>query len=237
MRNIFFVFALLSQFVVKAQKINENTVVKDSFGTVFPVALWRPLLMKGGHILKPENKNDPNSAFYLVRLTDEEKEARMAKMPPPKESKFFRKAEKFSLGKVTDLQGNKIDLKNNEGKITVVNFWFINCPPCRMEIPELNELVTKYASDSVRFVAIALDEKYELETFLKQMPFHYAIVDGGRNLAGKYGIQSYPTHAVIDQQGKVYFHTTGLSVNTVYCLEKSIRELLFKTPPLAVSGR
>lgn len=147
-------------------------------------------------------------------------------MPPPKESSFFRKGERFNLGKMKDIQGAKLDLKENTGKITVVNFWFINCPPCRMEIPDLNELVTKYASDSVRFVAVALDGRYELEEFLKGSPFRYQVVDNGRSLAQRYGVQSYPTHVVVDREGKVYFHTTGLSTNTVYWLEKSIKILL-----------
>lgn len=228
-------FALLLCMKSPAQKLTENSIVKDSTGTVFPVELWRPLLMKGGHILKAENKNDPNTAFFLVRLTPEEKEARLAKMPPPNESKFFKKGEKFNLGKVKDIQGNKIDLKENKGRITVVNFWFINCPPCRVEIPDLNELVNKYGSDSVRFVAVALDQKYDLENFIRTMPFKYQIVDEGRYLAQNYNIQSYPTHVVVDKEGKVYFHTSGLFTNTVYYLEKCIKELLNKTEAQAAA--
>ncbi|RYF78102.1 MAG: TlpA family protein disulfide reductase [Chitinophagaceae bacterium] len=225
MKSLLILLFVVFGFASSAQKPTENSIVKDSSGTVYPAAIWKALLMKGGHVIRAENKDDPNTAFYLVRLTQEEKEARLAKVPAPKESKFFKNGEKFNLGKMSDIKGNKIDLKDNKGKITVVNFWFINCPPCRMEIPDLNELVTKYASDSVRFVAIALDDKYSLEDFLRTMPFNYHIVDDGRSLAQQYGVQSYPTHVVIDQESKVYFHTTGLSINTVYWLDKCIREL------------
>jgi len=218
-----------------AQKITENSIVKDSSGTVYPAAIWRQLLVQGSYVLKAENKDDPGTAFYLVRLTNEEKEARLAKMPAPRESKFFKKGQTINLGTVTDINGNKIDLKKNEGKITVLNFWFINCPPCRMEIPELNSLVEKHGADSVRFVAIALDEKFALEEFLRTMPFHYKIVDQGRYLTEQYRIQSYPTHVVIDQEGKVYFHTTGLAPNTVYWIEKCIKELQAKSSTAAAS--
>lgn len=228
MRTVFVLTFILMTFTVTAQKITENTVVKDSAGTVYPANIWRSLVMKGGHVLKAENKDDPNTAYYLVRLTKEEKEARFARMPAPKESKFFRKGEKFNLGKVTDITGKEINLKENGGKITVINYWFINCMPCRLEIPDLNALVTKYASDSVRFVAIALDDAESLEKFLKMMPFNYQVVDDGRYLAQQHSVQSYPTHVIIDQEGKVYFHTTGLSTNTVYWIEKSIRELVNK---------
>ena len=231
MRLTFFLSFILIATLASSQKITENTIVKDSSGTIYPASIWRALLVKGGHVLKPENKDDQNTAFYLVRLTDEEKEARMAKMPAPKESNFFRKGEKFNLGKLKDITGNEIDLKNNQGKITVVNYWFISCMPCRIEIPDLNNLVTKYASDSVRFVAIGLDDEESIKKFVKMLPFSYQLVDDGHYLADRNGVRGYPTHAIIDQEGKVYFHTTGLSTNTVYWLEKSIKELLNKKDP------
>ncbi|MDQ6610643.1 MAG: TlpA family protein disulfide reductase [Bacteroidota bacterium] len=226
MRAYILLLLALCHFEAQAQKLTENSVVKDSSGVVYPVAIWKALLMKGSYALKAEDKDDPNTAFLLVRLTDSEKESRLGKMPPPDESKFFRKGEKITLGKVADINGNKLDLKNNAGKITVINFWFINCPPCRMEIPDLNDLADKYGSDSVRFVAVALDEKYALEKFLQDMPFRYHVIDNGGFLAQDYNIRSFPTHVILDQQGKVYFHTTGLSVNTVYWMEKCIKELL-----------
>jgi hypothetical protein len=64
--------------------------------------------------------------------------------------------------------------------------------------------------------------------FLRSQPFNYDIIDGGRFIADKYGVRSYPTHVIIDTEGKVYFHTTGLSTNTVYWLNKTIEELLLK---------
>jgi hypothetical protein len=73
---------------------------------------------------------------------------------------------------------------------------------------------------------VALDSKNDLEKFLKQFPFNYTIVDNGRWIADKYGIRFYPTHVIIDTEGKVYFHTSGLAPNTVYWIKKSIEELL-----------
>jgi thiol-disulfide isomerase/thioredoxin len=228
MRIAFLFFFFLITFCLQAQKVTETSVVKDSSGTIYPANIWRPLLLKGGHVLKAENRDDANTAFYLVRLTEEEKEARFAGMPAPKESRFFRKGDKLNLGKLRDIAGNEINLKENAGQITVINYWFIACSPCRLEIPDLNNLVTKYASDSVRFVAIGLDDRESIEKFQKMMPFHYQLVNDGRYLAQRNSVQSYPTHVIIDQEGKVYFHTTGLSTNTVYWLEKSIKELLHK---------
>lgn len=59
---------LLLGLVTTAQKITENTVVKDSAGTVYPAAIWRALLMKGDYVLKAENRSDPATAYYLGAL-------------------------------------------------------------------------------------------------------------------------------------------------------------------------
>jgi hypothetical protein len=66
-----------------------------------------------------------------------------------------------------------------------------------------------------------------LQEFLKQQPFSYRQVADGLVLAKQdFRIDNYPTHVVVDQDGKVYFHTTGILPHTVYWLRKSINELL-----------
>src|SRR5262249_8106397 len=39
------------------------------------------------------------------------------------------------------LDGRTFDSKSLQGKIVVVNMWFIACGPCRKEIPKLNHMV------------------------------------------------------------------------------------------------
>jgi thiol-disulfide isomerase/thioredoxin len=226
-----FIFILYS-FVATSQerklKVTDETIVKDSNGTIYPPAIWQALTRKG-YDLRAENPSDPNTAFFLIRISEKEFQKRMEQMPKPMESNAFRNGQKVSFVNVTDMEGTRRNLKDMTGKITVINFWFINCRPCRMEIPELNELVEEYKGNSqVQFIAIALDEKYALEKFLPTTPFKYSIIDNGRFLAELYKVKSYPRHVIINQEGKVYFHTMGLAQNTVYWLKKSISELMNK---------
>lgn len=229
MRIFFFILLVCYGFSVQAQtrfQLNENSVVKDTAGTVYPASIWQALLMKG-YSLKPVDPKNPATEFLLVKLTDKQQQERLAKAPKPRESAFFKTGEKLSLFNTTDINNNKINLKNATGKIIVLNFWFINCGPCRREIPDLNELVDSFKNnDKVQFVAVALDDKGSIEEFLKLLPFKYTIVDNGRFIADKYGVRSFPTHVIINTDGKVYFHTTGLTTNTVYWLHKTIKELL-----------
>jgi peroxiredoxin len=230
MRYIFLLLThllLVSAFAQERVKLDENTIVKDSTGAVLPYSVWQSLLMQRDFSLRRENGENGSPVFVLYRLTEKQKEERLSKMPKPRESTFFTTGEKISLFNVKDIQGNKINLKDAKGKIIVLNFWFIDCKPCRQEIPDLNNLVAQFENNpDIIFVAIALDSRSDLKDFLKTTPFNYHIVDDGKYFADKYGIRMYPTHVIVDGEGKVRFHTSGLAMNTVEWLKKSIDALL-----------
>ncbi len=210
----------------KSRTLTENSIVKDSSGQVYSAEIWQKLIMTGYYTVKPENPLDEQSAFILVRLSDEARQAMLAKAGKPKESKSFKTNKEVSSFTTTDIDGNKIKLKDLKGKIVVLNFWYINCPPCRKEIFELNKLVEEFKdSTGVVFLAIATDGRDELKEFLKREPFNYTIIDNGKSIAAQYNITAYPTHAVIDQQGRVYFHTAGAGPTITHWLKVSILEL------------
>lgn len=232
--GIIAVFILLTSLyaqttAVQPKKIvvDDNSVVKDSSGIVLPAFVWKTLLQTFDYTLKPVDINTNPQQFVLVAYTPAEKAARLARMSPPPESRFFVTGKTIGNSRMTDMEGQSYNLKELKGKIVVMNFWFINCPPCRNEIPHLNEVVKKYESNKdVVFLAVALDEKYDLKKFLANTPFQYHIIDNGRYVVANYGVNSFPTHVILDREGKVNFHTTGLAPNTVSWIDKSIDALL-----------
>lgn len=128
----------------------------------------------------------------------------------------------------TDIHGKKYTLESLKGKIVVLNFWFVECKPCVMEIPELNELVKKYGSKNVVFLGLATNKKEKINSFLKTHKFNYNLIPSTRKIAGKYNVSGYPTHIIIDQNSKIAFSTTGYGPHTVDAIEKTIEELLHK---------
>jgi thiol-disulfide isomerase/thioredoxin len=147
------------------------------------------------------------------------------KMPKPAESTYFITGQMLKSFSAVDINGNKIVLNDLKGKVVVINFWFIECPPCRMEIPELNKIAVKYATDpGVVFVAIAMDDKDAVNKFIKTNPFGYRHIDNGKTFAGLYKINLFPTNIVLDKNGKVLFHSSGYAPNTPYWITKSIEE-------------
>jgi thiol-disulfide isomerase/thioredoxin len=205
----------------------EDLNVKDSTGTVYPTSAVQVMLASGkfGIRLVP-GTNDA----ILYPLSEADVINMQLRMPKPRESGFFTEGKTIAQFKEWDMKGNKYNLKELAGKVVVLNFWFINCPPCRQEIPELNEMVNAYKdTKDVVFLAVALDDKADLEDFLQTTPYRYNIIHNGKYMAEKYRITSYPTHVVLDKEGKVLFHTSGFGRGTVSWIKKSIEAGLNNT--------
>jgi thiol-disulfide isomerase/thioredoxin len=207
--------------------LDQNSIVKDSAGHQYSYAIWSTLLKSNDYIAVAINPADDNTSFVLRRVTPEMKEKQLQKSSKPPESRFFTTGETFPSIRTRDIEGEKINTKNLLGKILVINYWFIDCPPCRKEIPELNELVKKYEKDSsVVFISMAKDSRRDLQDFIKQTPFYYKIIDAYSNA----DVKSFPTNVVVDREGKVAFHSSGYSSRTVFWIGKTIEALSSKQP-------
>ncbi|TCC90248.1 TlpA family protein disulfide reductase [Pedobacter frigiditerrae] len=229
---LFFAVSVHAQTTTRTTtKLDENTIVKDSSGTVLPYSIWQKLMQTGEYNLKKVTGLDEFVAYKMNDVekarADERRKAAILNMPKPRQAASLKEGEKFKGDKFTDINGNKYDLKTSIDKVYVINFWFINCPPCKQEIPELNKVVEKYKDNkNVVFIGIGLDNKTDLAAFLKTTPFNYNIIDEGRFYAQKYEIDGYPTHVIVGKDGLIKFSTIGLAGNTVYWIEKTIGEQL-----------
>jgi peroxiredoxin len=110
---------------------------------------------------------------------------------------------------VTTMKGDTITLSKLRGKIVVLNFWFINCPPCREEMAGLNDLVAMYGDSGVVFIAPATDRKGALTKFLAKSRFDYQIIPSARGLTSLYQLEGFPTHVIIGRDGKIVKRMLG----------------------------
>lgn len=210
---------------IKQNPVNKNSIVRDSAGKQYSYDAWRRLMISGSYKLT-SNSHTPGE-YLLKKLTPEEIAHRFDQMPKPAETNCFTTGQPVAQFKIKDMNGHPFNLKETKGKVVVLNFFFIDCPPCREEIPSLNTLVSDYGgNDNIVFLAIALDEKYALENFLQQVPFSFPVADDGKWLAQKLGIRGYPTHVVIGKDGNVLFHTAGGGPYIFYWLKKSIAQAM-----------
>lgn len=141
----------------------------------------------------------------------------------PEEEKII--APDFTL---IDQYGNTHTLSDYRGKVVFLNFWATWCPPCRMEMPYIEEIYNDNNQNSEDVVIIGVagpnigkegDEQYIIQ-FLKDEGYTFPVLfdDTGRTMA-QYGIQALPSTFIIDKEGYIVQYIPG-------AMEKSTMEAL-----------
>jgi peroxiredoxin len=125
------------------------------------------------------------------------------------------------LGKT--LNGNNVQLSALRGKVVVLNFWFIACAPCRIEVTPLNEVVKQFTGKDVVFISVARDKEADLARHLQTVPFSFEVIADPAVAISRdvYHLFGYPTTIVIDKQGKIRYYTLGGKIN-----EEAVRKEL-----------
>jgi len=101
-----------------------------------------------------------------------------------------------------------------ENKVVLINFFATWCPPCKAEIPHLNNLQEKY-KDNFVIISVLLEENKsneEINNFMKYNNIHYIITNGIENfkLAQSVGgVKNIPLMFLYDKEGKYSTHYVG----------------------------
>jgi thiol-disulfide isomerase/thioredoxin len=111
--------------------------------------------------------------------------------------------------------GAKVTPADFQGKVSILNFWFAGCAPCRVEAPVLEELHQEFKDQGVQFFGVNLrDEKPTAEAFEKTFNLTYPSFDdkdGGvlLSVSGLVPPGAVPTTLVLDKQGRVASRVLG----------------------------
>lgn len=132
---------------------------------------------------------------------------------------------KFHIEKLKNDKQENFDLKNLNGKPTLINVWFTRCQPCIHELPFLNKLEEKWNS-KVNFVAITFDSQDEIQNFLLKHTFNYYHLNTGFENLEKFGIYKYPLNFVLDKNGNIKKIYGGIDVDSFLSVEKDFENLL-----------
>ena len=118
---------------------------------------------------------------------------------------------------LVDQYGNTHKLSDYKGKVVFLNFWATWCPPCKMEMPNIEELYKEYNynKDDVVILGVANPGGQEksvsgIKEFLKDNNYTFPVVfDETGRLFSEYYIRALPTTFMIDKDGKVYGYVTA----------------------------
>ncbi|WP_188455607.1 redoxin domain-containing protein [Virgibacillus oceani] len=105
------------------------------------------------------------------------------------------------------LAGDTVKLSDLQGKKVILNFWATWCPPCKVEMPEMQRFYEEY-KDEVEILAVNLtgSEKNEknVSSFIEQYDYTYPILlDKDSEVSDAYEIAPIPTTYFIGTNGKI----------------------------------
>lgn len=119
-----------------------------------------------------------------------------------------------------DQYGKTHKLSDYKGKVVFLNFWATWCPPCKMEMPDIQKLYEKYEKQGEKSEVVVIsvaapntqDEKDidGIKAFLEENGYTYPVLmDDGGYTFGAYRISSLPTTFMIDKEGNVFGYVQG----------------------------
>jgi len=143
---------------------------------------------------------------------------------------FVKEGQKAPDFTITMENGQTKSLSDLEGKVVWINFFATWCPPCRKELPHLEEAVYeefKYRDD---FELLVIGREHTREEVTKfkadnnySLPFY---PDPEREIFSKYAKQNIPRNFVIDKKGNVVVASTGYNEEDFNKIISKVRTLL-----------
>lgn len=112
---------------------------------------------------------------------------------------------------LASLDGDRIRLSDQRGKVVVLNFWATWCSPCRVEMPDLQERAQRWP-DRLVVVGVDFDEpEVDVRAFRDELGLTFPLVlDPGAQVQELYRIVGYPTTVFIDEEGFIRIQHVGL---------------------------
>lgn len=117
----------------------------------------------------------------------------------------------FSLPRLT---GETASLNDYKGQVVLINLWATWCPPCKAEMPTLNNYYQ--ANKDKGFVVLAINDQEDATTvnnFIKTSGFTFPVLlDTQHQVLDAYNVRALPTTFIIDRNGIIqYVHMGEIS--------------------------
>jgi thiol-disulfide isomerase/thioredoxin len=116
-------------------------------------------------------------------------------------------APKFSL---TNLEGETVTLLDYLGTPVMINFWATWFPPCRAEMPVIQQFQDDFEGEFVVLAVNGGETEAEVRGFMEANDFTLTfLLDPENSVAQQYGIRGFPTSIFVDSEGYLQAYHIG----------------------------
>ncbi|NLJ96443.1 MAG: redoxin domain-containing protein [Clostridiales bacterium] len=123
-----------------------------------------------------------------------------------------------------DQYGNEHTLSDYKDKVIFLNFWATWCPPCKMEMPDIEKIYKEYGENKEDVIILGIanpssdeypnnaDESKEyIIDFLEENEYTFPVVfDETGDIFRQYYITAFPTTFLIDKNGNIYGYAAAM---------------------------
>ncbi len=111
------------------------------------------------------------------------------------------------------LDGDSFVLAELAGEVVLLNIWATWCPPCRMEMPELQSLHRELFESGLRVIGVSVDaagSDRAVRTFLDDLGVDFQIVrDPAERVSTTFGAYGIPLTVLVDREGIIRWRHLG----------------------------
>ena len=128
----------------------------------------------------------------------------------------------------SDESGKISSIADLKGKVVFINFWASWCPPCRAEMPDLNNLYNKLKNDE-RYVFLFMNEdedKSKAVEYLHKNNFTIPLHEKAGSVPPEIFSGTLPTTIVLNKQGEIVLKHTGMAAYDSRGFIKQLEDLL-----------
>ena len=111
-----------------------------------------------------------------------------------------------------DKNDKKINIKEFNGNLLLLNFWATWCAPCKEEMPSLDRLQVNQNLSNLKIFAINIQEsKKKVDSFFEDLNIKNfePYFDAPTTLAKTFSLRGLPTSILIDKDGKEFARIMG----------------------------
>jgi cytochrome c biogenesis protein CcmG/thiol:disulfide interchange protein DsbE len=131
------------------------------------------------------------------------------------------------------LDGKKVTLSELRGKIVIINLWATWCPPCRAEMPALENAYEQYRDSGVVILGLNVtnqDSEKDIPPYVKEFGLTFPILlDRDGSVSTLYQLRGLPTTFFVNREGIIRTVVIGGPMNETFIRSK-IEALLQEIP-------